>query len=247
MRRTAVVVGLALGMLTAAGSASAADEPAGLASQGQFIFSADRLFSVLSYQDEKAGPDTATVSSSRTQIGLFSGLNGANFFTVPRLGFDYTITPNITLGGSLFVYTELGASTTTSNGTQSVSNPDPKVTYWGLAPRAGYILPITDSFSFWGRLGFSFIEGTASTPSSTMTVGNQTVTVQSSSASKSIWAVDVEPMFVYSPVNHFGFVFGPTVDIPLTGSNSQTSNGMTVSNNQAYFYLGVQGGLLGYF
>ena len=246
MRRSALVVGLALGILTAAGSASAADETGGLATQGQFIFSADRLFSVFSYQDTKIdGAMNTSTSTSSTQIGLFSGVNNgngaSNFFAVPRLGFDYTITPNITVGGSIFVFANLGSSTTETNGSNSMSNPAGKLTYWGLAPRAGYIFPITDSFSFWGRLGFSFIDGSVST---TTTMGNTTTTTTNG---LSQWAIDVEPMFVFSPVNHFGFVFGPTVDIPLTGSASNNNGNATVSFTSAQVYVGVQAGLLGYF
>ena len=238
MRRIAVVVGLGLGVLTAAGSASA-DEPAGFANQGQFIFSADRLFSLFSYEDQKSGPDSATTSVSSTHLGLFAGVNTGTVFTVPRLALDYTVTPNITVGGSAFILGTLGGSTTTTNGSMSVSESNDKVTAWGLAPRAGYILPITDTFSFWGRLGFSYISSPVS-PASTTTNGTTTTPA---STTVSEFDIDVEPMFVFSPVNHFGFVFGPTLDIPLTGSES--SGGTSVNNTEIYF--GVQVGLLGYF
>jgi len=239
MRRSALVVGLALGILTAAGSASAADETGGIASQGQFIVSVDRVFSLISYQDFKQGPDANNSSTSTTNFGLITSHPAPpTLFAVPRFALDYTVTSNITVGGSLFLLATLGSTGTTTVDSKSTSSPAPKLTYLGIAPRVGYILPITETFAFWGRLGFTYAAGTTST---TTTQANGTTT--STSATTSEFALDVEPMFVFSPVSHFGFTFGPTIDIPLTGSLS--SGGQSVDSSQ--FYVGLQTGILGYF
>ena len=56
-------------------------------------------------------------------------------------------------------------------------------------------------------------------------------------------ALDLEPLFVITPVTHFGVTIGPVFDIPVTGSASTTTsdrNGrVTTSHDSAQFYGGL--------
>lgn len=272
MKRTLIAVGASLAALTAA-PAALAQGKGEFGQQGQFILSADRLmpffaWSNISVDNGTGGGQTKnTTSSSQTSLGFLwgstpgygsaggvggnGGLAATNlFFTVPRVGFDYVIVPNVTIGGDLVVYFTLGGSNSTEidyqNGmTQTTKNDNPGVTLFGIAPRGGYILGLNDMFSLWLRGGFSYYTATAK---QTVTNGNNT---QTNTATQSQPAIDLEPQLVFTPVPHLGFTAGLTADIPFAGnwSFSNQNGGQTnsTSNSASVFYLGVVLGMLGYF
>jgi len=142
----------------------------------------------------------------------------------------------------------LGASVTDAQGGGSVSTDQGKATYFVLAPRVGYILPLTDMISFWPRGGISFNLVHVGFPDE---VRNNVTT--SSSLNTTLWAIDLEPIFVLSPVEHFGIYAGPVIDIPLTGNQKQSATvtppGQTTEINRDYssFHFGITAGLLGWF
>src|SRR5580700_2502601 len=155
-RRTAVAAGVGAMLV---GSVAHAQSKAEFGDKGEFIFSADRLLPVLGYshisQDQTGTPPNGvtkvTDSESSSSLGFFWGgspgfataIGGnettlPNVYTVPRLGFDYTILPNVTVGGDVVLFFTLGGSQsqeTDNNGggktTTSVS--EPKSTIFGLA------------------------------------------------------------------------------------------------------------------
>jgi hypothetical protein len=272
MKRTLIAVGASLAALTAT-PAALAQAKGEFGQQGQFILSADRLmpffaFSNISVDNGTGGGQTKnTTTSSQTSLGFFwgstpgygslaggpgaGGLFATNlFFTVPRVGFDYVVVPNVTVGGDLVVYFTLGGSTTNEvdfqNGmTNTQKNDNPGVTLFGIAPRAGYILALNDMFSVWLRGGFSYYSVTAK---QTVTNGGNS---QTNTASQSQPAIDLEPQLVFTPVPHLGFTAGLTADIPFAGnwSFSNQNGGQTnsTSNSASVFYLGLVLGMLGHF
>jgi len=230
---------------TLAGSAHA-EEGQGIHRFGSpgFIVSADRLLPLLSYQSIKT---TQSDGSSDTQSSFSIALmnNGpfgvfASFYNLPRLGLDWVPIRNLTLGGAAWFYADLQASDskTPAHSNVSTTNDRPKVTYWGVAPRVGYIFALGDKLSLWPRLGVEYHNV------STSDVG-------SGSGSITQFALEAEAMFVVSPWNHFGFQFGPTADIPFTGSQtiSATVAGTTTSIkvDSSMFQIGVSAGMLGHF
>jgi hypothetical protein len=257
MVRRLTAVAASVGVLFSGSLAQAQGRP-DFGKQGEFIISADRLVPVFGYtssrQDLPSGPNTKTTQfCNDSSISLLWGstseaCTAEQFFTVPRLGFDYTVIPQLTVGGDLVIFFTLGGNNgrdSTTNGTQTtVKGDNPGTWMIGVAPRVGYILPLTDLFAFWPRGGVSFY-----TTSSKVTVTNNPQTTQTTSVNQ--FALDLDPQFVITPVPHFGFTIGLTVDIPITGGRSleQDSPGTTVttSNWSGVFYLGVTGGLLGYF
>jgi hypothetical protein len=255
MLRGFIVAAASTAVLLAATSASA-QEAKGLGQQGQFIISADRLAPLFTYSNNKTtdtttNPNTST-STTTTAIGIFPSLNdigfNGNFYNIPRVGFDYVVIPHLTVGGDIAFATQLGSSTTESQGSGSVSNDGAKATYFSIAPRVGYILPLTDMIAFWprGGLGFHLIHSSSPDRGN----ANQTIT---NSSNLTLWAIDLEPLFVLSPVEHFGFFAGPVIDIPLTGSSktdtTTTPPGTTVTRTLDYssFHFGITAGLLGWF
>ena len=245
IRIMAAVLAAALGA-TLAGSARA-DEPEGegkhrFGSPG-FIISADRLLPLLSYESVKTTQgDGSTDSQSHLSIALLNGSFGSTFYNLPRLGFDWLPIENLTVGGVTWLYTQLSASETLTpaNG-PSKSNDQGKVTYWGIAPRVGYIFPINHMLSAWPRAGIEYHNASTSSVN-----GSGTATTTQLSALG-------EVQLVISPWNHFGFTVGPTIDVPISGkttiqSPTGTGGGTTsTSVDSAMFQVGLSAGMLGHF
>ncbi len=277
MKRTLTAVGASLVALTAA-PAAMAQAKGEFGQQGQFIIGADRLLSFLgyshySYDLPTGGLTKNNLSFSEWSMSFFYGSNpvasnvpafggpgnigagaalgayGTNLaFTVPRVGLDYVVVPNVTIGGDIILYFTLGGNTSTEQDTQggtttTTSDGNPGITLFGIAPRGGYILGLNDMFSLWLRGGFSYYTWTAK---QTTNNGNTTVT-----AGQNQPAIDLEPQIVFTPIPHVGFTAGLTMDIPFAGgwSNSVEQGGTTQSNSggASILYFGLTMGMLAYF
>jgi hypothetical protein len=268
----AVVAGLAV--VTVPSLAHAQRAAGSFGDQGQFIISADRLFPLLGYShasetetNPPPGATKATDSESATSLGFFwggtpaftdhptvaqapGGIPVTNFYTVPRVGFDYVLLPNVTIGGDLILFFTLGGSQThevdnNNGGNQTTTVNEPTNTTFGVAPRAGYILHLSEMFSFWLRGGLSFYTQTWKQSS---TNGNQTTTF---SANYDQLAIDLDPQLVITPLPHLGFTVGLAADIPLTGGHSYTVDtggaSSSVSAGANIFFIGVTSGILVWF
>jgi hypothetical protein len=247
MTRTTMLLGAALSALTLAGSASA-EEGQGTHRFGErgFIISADRLLPLLSYQSVTTTPPGGpSETQSRTSIALMNnGPYGVfdSFYNLPRLGFDWLPIDNLTLGGAAWFYADLQASDSVSTSGVSKSTDIPKVTYWGIAPRVGYIIRLGDKLSLWPRAGIEY----HNVSSSDVGAGSTSVTQ---------FAIEAEAMLVISPWNHFGFMVGPTLDAPLsgeqtiatTGTTGATTTTTTLRVDSAMWQVGLSAGMLGHF
>ncbi len=261
--RAAVALGSGASILFGASLASAQQRGNDFGQQGQFIIEGNRLFQLFAFDDvsqnalEGVGGDITSITTTTTAstVSLLYGSNGNStgdlFFTVPRVGFDYVIVPNVTIGTDLVVLFTLGGHTTvetdTSNGgSTSVTNPNAGVTGFGITPRGGYILPLTDMFSLWLRGGFSYY--TATTKTTTENAGGVTTT---DSAGVDQFSLDLEPQIVFTPFSHIGFTGGVTADIPIAGGHSiNTTTGdesASASAHSSIFYLGIELGMLAHF
>ena len=265
--------GAAIGTLLVANVSQAQDKAGGFGEQGQFIFGADRLFGLFDYtsnsyttQGNPQGTTTITgtsmsflwgtnaVQGATNAGGGGAGLGGGGnptFYTPPRLGFDYVVIPNLTIGGELIAFFTLGGSTTQSQGSQSVSNGNPSGNTFGIAPRVGYIIGMNETISFWLRGGFSYYNGNISQNDNACTGGT------SGSDSINIWdfGLDLDPQVVISPIPHFAFTAGPALDWGFVGNASSTQPKNTPQCNQGTntttlnytsVNFGLNGGLLGW-
>jgi hypothetical protein len=265
MMRTVTAVGAMLGVLLTA-SVAGAQKAGQFGDQGQFIFSADRLVPIFAFTQNKVTDDSVNPERSTTVTGtsisllwgansIFSGStgnltnpNGGNptFYTTPRVGFDYTIIPNLTIGGDVLAFFTLGGSSTTAQGGRSVSNDSPSANVFGIVPRVGYILGMSDIISFWLRGGLSFYHAGTSIQDNRCNNQNDTSEIH-------VFGVDLDPQIVISPINHFAFIAGPALDVGFAGGASTTNPGntcnSTVTNSVGYSSLnfGLTGGLLGWF
>jgi hypothetical protein len=263
MMRNLTAAGVVSGVLLAA-SLAKADTKSGFGQQqGQFIVSADRLMPLFAYtsfsQDQTGalppGVNKATATTVQTALSFFQGgTPGMSpetaIYTAPRIGFDYVVVPNITVGGNLVFYTTLGGHTTTeqsfNNGqSMSLSQGTPSTLIFGIAPRGGYVLPLSDMFSLWLRGGFSFYVANTKTPFGT---GN---TAGSITNNTNQFALDLDPQILFTPISHLGVTAGLTTDIPIAGGHSVTNAAVnastTASAGSSIFYFGAELGLVGWF
>jgi hypothetical protein len=197
-----------------------------------FIVSADRLLPLLSYQSSETSQNGTSDTQARLSIALMNNAPFeaySTFYNQPRLAFDWLPIQNLTLGGAAWLYADLLA--TDKSG--STSTNEPKLTYWGIAPRVGYIIPMGDKVSLWPRAGIEY----------------NSVSASDGSLSVTAFAVDLEAMLVISPWNHFGFTIGPTADIPITGKQTVTSGSGTSSSqvDSSMLQIGLSAGMLGHF
>jgi hypothetical protein len=260
MKKALTAVAASLVAFSLAPSAMA--QPKGdFGQQGQFIISADRLFQLFAFDNVSQGDlvpgglggnvKSASTTSQSTSLSILYGATATQqdpFFTVPRVGFDYVVVPNVTIGGDLVAVFSLGGSQKNeidfNDGTNRTTSQDnPSVVGFGIAPRGGYVLNLTDMLSLWLRGGLSFY-----TVSTKFTSNNgNTHTTDSTNQ----LALDLEPQIVFHPVPHIGFTGGIYADIPLTGGHSQDTNqggtSTSVSASSSIFYLGLDVALLVYF
>ncbi len=226
-------VGVAIAALVLGSSARArAEEGQGEHRFGSpgFIVSADRLLPLISYQSSETSQNGASNTQSRLSIALMNNAPFeayATFYNLPRLAFDWLPVDNLTIGGAAWLYADLQA--TDKSG--STSTDQPKLTYWGVAPRVGYVFRMGDKVSLWPRAGIEYNN------------------VTSNDSSVSVWAlaVDLEAMLVISPWNHFGFTVGPTADIPIAGKQTLTSGTISSQVDSSMLQVGLSAGMLGHF
>ena len=253
----------------------AQDKAGGFGEQGQFIFGADRLFYLFDYSQNTyttQGNNPVSTSISGTSMSLFWGTNavqgatnapaggagiafGGNptFYTPPRLGFDYTIIPNLTIGGEVIAFFTLGGNAAQSQNGNTVSAATPSGNTFGLAPRVGYIIGMNETISFWLRGGFSYYNANLSQNHANCAAG----TSGSDSANEWDFGLDLDPQVVISPIPHFAFTAGPALDWGFVGNAStttpNTNNGnrcdqgtTTTTQNYTNVNFGITGGLLGW-
>jgi hypothetical protein len=267
MKRSLFAIALmASAMLVASHARAQAQQAFG--DRGEFIIGADRLMPLLAYSHfsrsvpPPGGAVDASYSGDNTTLGLFFGsaldLNNqgdgqtdfpsSSFFNVPRVGLDYVIAPNITIGGDVVVFFTLGGGRSTqsefANGTGMTSQQENRsLTVFGVAPRGGYIMKLSDLFSVWFRGGPSFYTGTMKTGSP------QTGTTQSDTQQQ--FAIDLEPQFVFTPIPHIGFTAALDVDLAPSFlgnySHQDLQVGTTTTGSADVVYVGATLGMIAYF
>jgi hypothetical protein len=175
--------------------------------------------------------------------GLALGAPGnPNFYSAPRVGFDYVLIPHLTLGGELFVWFTPGQNISNNTNGTTVTNPAPTGNEFGIAPRVGYIFDMSSVLSIWLRGGISYYLANFSSNASNGCSAN---------ASLDSFGIDLDPQLVISPTQHFAFTAGPALDWGFLGGWSYNANSCqnqpTVSGNYTAVNFAINGGLIGWF
>jgi hypothetical protein len=220
-------IGTAAAIATLALSAPAAraqetaPEARGFGERGSVLFSVENVFGVL----DQTYTGANNSSQSLNDNGFFP-----QGFVGTRLGISGLLSSGITLGGIVGVWNETG--TNQNGGSFTVLNIGPRIGWAGCLKKY-------KALGFWGRVGPTFQFEHAS---QTTTAGNV-----SNNFSNDAWALDLsfEAFLVWSPVDHFGLLAGPNVDLGLTGHESTSQTGQQgQSSDFGYHAVGMSFGLV---
>ncbi len=214
MKKSAIAFACGLCSIAISGQASAQK----LGENLDVAFSADRLFGITfsKVTTERPGDLDSHVDTTRFSFG-WGGRSVVSPYEIPRAAIDVFVANRLSLGGSI------GFANVSVDSNDNRGNPD--YSTFLLAPRVGYVWGLSNTFSFWLRGGLSY-------HSAHDTDGNETGL-----------GLTFEPTFVFTPVDHFGIVFGPTLDLDVTGDVDSGPN--RVARRNTTFGL-LQVGILGW-
>ena len=133
-----------------------------------------------------------------------SGSSGSSSTFVLRPAIDYFVIDHLSVGAF--------------TGVEYTSSPGGSSTTYGIGPRVGYDIPLSDRFSLWPKAGISFNSATIKTDA--VTVGP--FTAPKSSETNTAVALNLYvPLMFHS--NHYFAGFGPSLDTDLSGDHKTTT------------------------
>jgi len=197
-------------------------------SNAKFILAGERLFgvSVLSGSVSVGG---VSQSGSVTMVNLLAsnpgvdiaGFRGVNPYTMPMLTFHGVVAGGLTIGGGVGYTSTTGSheEITPTGGTITIDAPTR--TAIAVAPRIGYLASFSPTFGIWAKGGITYHTQTTEYPD------------DGSEESINGVAVSIDPMLVFTPLPHVGIVFGPTLDLGVSGTIAETGivdRDITLSN-----------------
>jgi hypothetical protein len=209
MMRKNLSIALAATLFGTAATANAQGYGTPFGSKGQVTFGAERLFGFHWVNNKYEDPDGRHHSSSGTSVGIGWNFAQAMQFNHPRLGIDFFVAPDISIGGALGVFSA------NSHGEGAGTTVDGFI----ISPRVGFNIPLSQSISFWPKVGLTFLS-----------VGDNRV-----------FGVSGEANFLFFPRPSWAFIVAPTLDLaPFGSAGNNTPN----SDLSAYSF-GVSTGILG--
>jgi hypothetical protein len=158
---------------------------------GKVSVSLERVFGLHYWHTsvERANPFNGDDVSSGTVIGI--GWYGAQSpYHWGRAAVDGFIIDRLSLGGSIGFYSQSG---------------DADGSGFLIYPRVGYVIPISNVFSFWPRGGFSYMHFENTAPGG---------------GDGGLFGFAAEAMFVASPSDDWHILFGPTLDFGFAGTRN---------------------------
>jgi opacity protein-like surface antigen len=153
-----------------------------------------------------------TDDSSLSLVALGVGGVTPNPFAVPRLGLDFILPSNLTLGGAIG-FTRLSASTSSGSKSQDVGS----VFLYTLTPRIGYRIPLSEKVDLTPRLGLTFA-GASASPSNS-----------SNDASIFAVAIGADAPVAFRLTDSFNLLVGVGIDYTVTATVSTTTTSTTVT------------------
>ena len=202
--RFAMLAGVVVASLAVPAVAHAAGPAFGGA--GQLVVSDDQPLGggIVSSSSALGQPTPpSSLSTVSFQFGALSnnGGSGTEFAVAPAA--DYFVIPNLSVGGNI-LFELLSPAHGSGTGTS--------YTLFGIAPRVGYNIPLTDMISIWPKVYFSYITGSAS----------------NNGGSANAAAIGIFAPVMFVPATHFVLGIGPNFSTQLS-SNSTASPAGSVS------------------
>lgn len=160
--------------------------------------------------DQFGGKGQLAISSDAALTISNTSLSGADGSTTTiqlAPAVDYFVIRNLSIGGSVLLnYSSAGSGHSTS---------------FGVGPRVGYNIPLSDLISVWPKAGLSV----AHTSQTVEVVNVATNGKDSSSNSNTGVAVNLFVPLMFHPAAHFFAGFGPFLDTDLSGDAKATTFG----------------------
>jgi hypothetical protein len=143
------------------------------------------------------------LSLSNTSI---DGVDGSTTTLILRPAVDYFVIDYLSVGGFL--------------GLEYNSTPGGSNTTFSVGPRIGYDIPISEHFTIWPKVGFSFATTSQDQDDVELPEGG---TVQNDDESNTSIQLNLFAPFMFHPVEHFFIGLGPAFDLDLSGDNKATT------------------------
>jgi hypothetical protein len=212
----------------------------------RFVLSAGRLMGFYSWKATISPPSGTTGTDdelSGTQVNLLYGNSTAgdgddtiNPPAMPRVAFDFVVASGLTLGGSIGYATTSGEyKTDTGDGTSTTFDFSDNSAFF-FTPRIGYLIPTSAVLTIWLRGGLAIYSVTSEEPSPS------TYKVTYSGTQLAL-----DPMLVFTPVDHVGILLGPALDIAMSGNWEASDSGTSVEGDFRLSSFGVAAGLAAFF
>jgi opacity protein-like surface antigen len=150
--------------------------------------------------------------SSVSLVALGVGGVTPNPFAVPRLGLDFILPSNLTLGGAIG-FTRLSASTSSGSKSQDVGS----VFLYTLTPRLGYRIALSEKVDLTPRAGLTFA-GASASPSDSK-----------NDASIFAIAIGADAPVAFRMTDSFNLLVGVGIDYTVSATVSSTSTSTTVT------------------
>ena len=227
--RFAVLAGLVVASLAVPAVARAAGPAFGGA--GQLAISDDQPLGGISGAAGAIVPNApGSTSPASFQFATVSnnGGSGTQFSVAPAA--DYFVIQSLSVGGNIL----FGVF----NPAQSGSGPSTTATVFGIAPRVGYNIPLTDMISFWPKVYFAYTTVNASSGGGSSGV-NAT-------------AIGIFAPIMFVPAPHFFLGIGPDFSTQLSSNTtfSGSAGGVSASgstSNSKITQVGIQATIGGWF
>ncbi len=213
------------------------------AEDGQFVFGFDRVTGL--YFDRQkisyAGGNEDTYKS--TSLNLL-GVDSSSPSQLPRFALDYVIVSGVTAGVSLALATHsfsLSSGSATASLQPSTVRPE-GTTFLGNL-RVGYAYPFDETFGIWPRAGISYTTASADTDFVDPSTNAKSTLEQRAH----YFDLDLEALFVLSPVEHTAIMAGPFLDLGLGGKYSTSVGGVEDKRNASLTSFGLVISAVGYY
>ena len=152
---------------------------------------------------------TSTEGTSDSSVSLTAlGVGGVtlNPFAVPRVGLDFILPSNLTLGGAVG-FTRLSGSTSSGNRSEDIGS----AVLYTLTPRVGYRIPLSDRIDLTPRGGLTFAGGSFSPADSR------------NEASIFAIAISADAPFAFRLTDSFNILVGAALDYTVSANVTTTT------------------------
>jgi hypothetical protein len=159
-------------------------------------------------------------SFTDTTVNFIGGNPTGSFnpFAVPFLMLSGVVRGGVTIGGGIGYGSD---SRKQSSDSATTVDLDALV----FAPRLGVVTRLGRSFSLWLRGGVTYSVQHINSSFGCVQAGLTPCAPQTSNQTDRAVDLSFDPMFVYTPIPHVGLLFGPAVEIGVSGAESVSYSG----------------------